>query len=377
MGHRIVLVFVLAFALSLPSTGQADKQVKAQSTQKLTPTSAGKVADAYRQQREATTLSPGDWLGLYNSERVSRYTNSGKILDTKDEAYLDGLVQEMEVSCAGTLELAYAKWLESDFSSQLYTALETSNTTTWSADSDWSNSTLSQEDLDIAAVTQFTIDQDANKLSTALTSLYGSHSFSSAKLEYHENTLLSADYGGWIFTNGRDDTFPLLLNQSDGIRTDVHVVQLDWLRNDAYRTMVYDGIGVPAGKREQSPNGFLKAVLEHAPEYPVYLALTLPKASIKKHRAALYAEGLLLRHSKIPPANNIVATEAWWEQRAKKHLISASDPINSNYVIPLTLLNNYYRKNDQLDKAEALKVYLKPVAKKTGKEQTVRSISTY
>lgn len=65
-------------------------------------------------------------------------------------------------------------------------------------------------------------------------------------LDFGYNMLVSADRGGIIFTNGDNDTYPLLcLQQVYGIRTDVRVLNLSLLNTSWYARLMRDYYGVP------------------------------------------------------------------------------------------------------------------------------------
>ncbi|MBN2380829.1 hypothetical protein JXM67_13605 [candidate division WOR-3 bacterium] len=138
-------------------------------------------------------------------------------------------------------------------------------------------------------------------------------------LDYAHNLLVSADSGGIIFTNGDNDTYPLLvLQQGHGFRKDVRVVNTSLLNTSWYAKIMRDSFNVPITYPDSvlddfvmywyRENGefvlpaliYIGHIAENAVKFengpPVYFSRTLTQSFTEKYRKNLCIEGTLSRY---------------------------------------------------------------------------------
>jgi len=139
-------------------------------------------------------------------------------------------------------------------------------------------------------------------------------------LDFGYNMLVSADRGGIIFTNGDNDTYPLLcLQQAYGIRTDVRVLNLSLLNTSWYARLMRDHYGVPITYPDEVLDTLVYVFDVNEERYilasellvrdisntaarmkngpPVYFSGTLTPELMREFREHLSREGLLHRFS--------------------------------------------------------------------------------
>lgn len=303
----------------------------------------------------------------YEHERMARYRSNGKALEPKDIDALEAVLNEWRDNAPTTASLAWAEWLHYDFSKAAFDRLVAAQNA--APDLDPATEALTR----MAAAELY---RQPELRDNAVATIQDLELFSSANHQYHRNLLAAVDPGGVVLTNGEGDTYPLLIAAYSN-RPDVTVVQLDWLRESGYRSYVCELLKIPAKKRTDNPSEFLDMALHHTADRPLYLALTLPPPMLKTHRKDLWPVGNVMLHQKAAEQANISRTVVWWENQANRETMGTNDPINVNYLIPLSLLNNHYMKTGQTHRAQVVQEWLKMLAKQPDHDRAARRVTTY
>ena len=81
-------------------------------------------------------------------------------------------------------------------------------------------------------LTQACIEGNAQAIQSAAMQLATAGTIGADKLEYASNLLSSVEVNGVLFTGSKSDTHPVIMLQFlKNMRTDVRVIEVDWLEN--------------------------------------------------------------------------------------------------------------------------------------------------
>ena len=373
MRHLHLLLWTVLIAASATAQVQSDARVNSESTyrtrsiESLPPTQA----EAAMNVAADPSPAPSYLLDQYRLERRSRYSQSGRALSGRDHNALDAQLAAMEQACGNTPAYAFAHWEHNGFLKQDYQTLKQVSATV-------ADASLSALDRTLADAIHAAIYSDDSALEQALASMSTQHSFAPASSTLQKNALHSAQANSIMITHGFEDTFALLQHQRAGLRKDVLVVHLDWLRNPDYAQRIYQQVGAVYAPAT-GPDDHLKALVKAAQlsTRPFYLSTTLPAQALKRFDGDLYPEGVLLRCHKPLAFDNILATVTWWEQRADRSHIQSGAAINRNYLIALAVLNNFYTAGGEQEKAREVQGLLQALTPSSEQQSRVKQVTTY
>lgn len=318
---------------------------------------------------ELATVAPSVLLHSYRLERTARYKDDGKILSSKDLKALEDQLNAMEVSAGNSAAFALARWEHFGYLKEDYQAFN-------DRISAGNHAGVSPLDEAVVYATYGILHNQPASRKKGMESLVMLHNFTPAATSFHRNLLTSAQPNAILFTHGFNDTFGVLAHQLRGVRTDVTVVQLDWLRNDAFRKRIYAELGIPENQWNDTPSSRLQTLTRgYAPQKPLYLSTTLPPAALRK--LDLWPEGLLLRALKPVSYDNTLSTASWWETQAVRTQLRNGESINRNYLIALSLLNNYYQKLGKEEEAAEVQSLLNALTPKPEQKTRVKQVTTY
>ena len=367
--HPIPWLLLLALLALNQNTSAQDKG------RLRTKTSSNAPAEARDMVETAAQLSPAArppavWLDVYLLERTARYGKEGRVVSPKEEEELFEVLEQMADYCPGSEAYAYAQWVHHGFQSEHYDAFKTLTQLSAGAQ-------VTPQQNAFADLTHGTLTGNETLRKRGAIELERLSSFSVSNLEFHRNALTSALPGGIIFTNGADDTYPLLMAQANGLRTDVQVIQIDWLRNTTFRKATYTAFSIPEKRFDDPADQRLKLLLKHAGNKHVYLATTLPRNALMKFDGALFPEGVLLRYAQTNTVDNVAQTVTWWENHAETTMVRSTDPICANYLIALAVLNNYYQLHGLEEQAHNVQQYLEVLTPRETEKRKVKQVSSY
>jgi len=161
---------------------------------------------------------------------------------------------------------------------------------------------------------------------------------SSSVLEYNKNILRSlSETDAILITNGWDDTYPLLTLLNEEKKKTIQVVNIEWLYDQNYRMELSAELG-KTPLPFTSPYSWINSMTENTAK-PIYYAPSIPNDELIKLQNKLSPVGLVLRKSPITGNDQKSLNLSAWN-RFSKLTMSSSEPLNKNYIIMLTLLEN-------------------------------------
>ncbi len=285
----------------------------------------------WKQVAESQANNEQAWLNYFEAARVSFVSSNSRVYSSSEKKELETIAAQV----AASLPQSYCHYYIQ------YMLIE-------KHDDSWpyllkATEIRSSPDLLDDLVCYYSILKNSSGLSQAISQLHSSGQINSELLEYNQNVLNSIEQYGVLITYGFADTYPILLLQEIyGFRKDVQIICLDWIKSNKYKVELQNRYGLSLdGLKSESEA--LKGCLK-IESYP-YVGLTLPPSLIKPYLDDLYCTGLALKYSSEPVSNiNNIAFN--WSLFKKKH-IRASEDINVNYLVPLSLLIDYYQKRNE------------------------------
>jgi len=149
--------------------------------------------------------------------------------------------------------------------------------------------------------------------------------FPSSLKDFAYNMLITAEPDAIIFTNGDNDTYPLLyLQEYENVRRDVSVVNINLLNVPSIAILMRDSLKVPITYRDselikmkpqKDPKGFwvypadnlIANIIENARKLkrPVYFSVTVDRTRIPYYVNFFVTEGLLMKMADIKTQDSI------------------------------------------------------------------------
>ena len=168
-------------------------------------------------------------------------------------------------------------------------------------------------------------------------------------MDVADDLLRSIDQNGIVITNGEMDTYPTLIKQRMyGIRKDVLVIDQRMLADAGYRQRCWSQARA-TGSVPAAGTAFVKGLL-NATTRPVFLALSLDADWAKALSNELYVTGVAMRYSH-QRVDNMVQLEERWKVMTKNMY---AGPLTANYILPGSVLLQYYRATGQEQKASRM-----------------------
>jgi len=218
--------------------------------------------------------------------------------------------------------------------------------------------------------------------------LYNSHFIPQGLLNYSYNVLMSVEKDGYLFTQGDNTTIPLWIMQDAlDIRKDIKILNTDLLAQDEYRNQIfleesikYNPENLLASTANDGIVPLLKQLPVQNPGDKFYYALTIPNENIQEVRNQLYVVGLASQASQENIDNIAIIKKNMEKEFLLDYLkvnfngeneYSTSRVLSQNYLIPIILLNEHYRKSGELEKAEEWSQLALKISQDRGKQQEV------
>jgi len=212
--------------------------------------------------------------------------------------------------------------------------------------------------------------------------------FPEGLLQYNYNVLMSVGENGILFTKGENTTLPAWIIQDImNVRPEVKIINIDLLKNKNYfRTQLKGLITGQTDKDLQSGEvevpELMASLPDLNPDQHFYYALTIPKEILKNNGQDLYIVGLATQAS--PQRIDNIATI---KQNIENNFLldyltvdfngetqySTGKIFNTNYLAPMLILDDHYKKNGDMDKAGSLEKIINKIAEETGQQDAVKN----
>ncbi|TAL45220.1 MAG: hypothetical protein EPN92_07715 [Chitinophagaceae bacterium] len=203
---------------------------------------------------------------------------------------------------------------------------------------------------------------------------YKKNELSPGLLAYGYNVLMSLDPNSVLLTQHDNDSYPVwMLQDALGIRTDVLVINIDFLILDSYREKVFKDLSItPIDLRTKSINDYglnWKTIVHHIlTNYknirPLFLGLTLFPELYEDFSKKLFVSGLTLKYSD-KPLNQVAKNKELFENLflldylkiGFTNDISQSNVNiqNLNYFKSFKIVYDYYKSNKMVDNAKKIR----------------------
>ncbi|MEQ8582350.1 MAG: SUMF1/EgtB/PvdO family nonheme iron enzyme [Marinoscillum sp.] len=185
-------------------------------------------------------------------------------------------------------------------------------------------------------------------------------------LNYAYNVLMSVGENGILITEGETTTIPIWVLQDEmGVRTDVKILNLELIENNAYQERVFGEMGI------KTRDGRIENLYEANPDQSFYYALTLPRQHFERLNDKLYVVGLASLFSETE-INNYEVLRANIEDRFLLDYLTVDfngEPktatgrtFEANYIVPFYLLKQYYDQQGDDQKSKFLEAQIKSIA---------------
>lgn len=331
--------------------------------------------------KKATTMKPSDANAWYNYYRVMRNL---KALDTTDhraysekDSSLKLIVAEMGKAVPNSFEYNLCMWISTPHTPASTKYLQRAEE-------------LGNDRLEHVAdmIVWGELERNIQRRDKYSDIWYHSKLSSPGMLYYNYNVLAGLKQNAILFTCGDNDTYPLWMLQSQGIRRDVTVLNLSLLRIPAYRAKVFNELGIANWKADSNADKetyfekeVIKKALANNKNYTVYVALTAATddyiSSIDDH---LYLIGLAYEYH-TESIDNLAILKKNFEQVFALDYLShefysdissgISEQMNMNYAVPMLKLYEHYKLSGDTQEAALLKEKILIIAKNSTYESEI------
>lgn len=346
-------------------------------------------AKLWKKELEKNPKNPEAWVNYYNANRYAHFEN----IDTEEkQAKLAKIIEDMGKAIPGTFEYYLFKHRNKHDL--------------------WDVSILEKayqlqpdrpETFD-EFITHYEATGKEDKVSEFYEKWYKSKDISPWLLNYNYNVLMSLEQNAILFTNGDNDTYPeRMLQEVKGVREDVTVINIpmSWVQPfierklkekditidiEEFKQKIFDSdLKKPASPIHRYIQELAKMLAEKYPEMPIYFALTVYEHHIKDIKDDLYIVGLAYRYSSNRIDNLALLKKNleknfrldylkydWYNETYPGKRLMAQ--IQMNYVAPMIMLAEHYKKSGEEGKAHEWKNRALELAKQAGNKKAVKDI---
>ena len=345
---RIFLLAALAITVLRASGQTKAEEIKS-------PIVSEQDADYYAVQtdlwRDIARSNPKDEQAWKNYFRAAWYKKWYNQADTT----ANGVLREMEKAVPGSYIYNYACYRK-------YMGMEESHLYARAAMKQLPE-TMDQNDYDIWFCYAAQVGDEEN-MELIAKRYYNSGLYSPYVLQYNYNELQGMEENGIYIGNGDAILIPKWIMQyAKGLHKDKAIVCMSFLALKHYREYIFRKLGVemPEFKEAKTQADYdenvFRAVeaLRKGTKRPTYFSSFNGVEINKPWEDKLYNEGLTLKYSDKPYDNFAVKRSNVEERYLLEYLIESFSPnkwdsgnrLNANYVVMLSDLLDYYKKNNQ------------------------------
>lgn len=290
-------------------------------------------APAYNRRAEKSAVQlKGEYLSL----RQNSYSQSGKHISLSEQKKLNVVLDQLERSYKDQYECLFVQMVNSNFNDSFPILLKAA--------------VQKRETNEILpyAIAAAEIEQDKTAYTQWVKTLNSKKGITRDESEWARNLLSSVTNNAYLFTYGYKDTYPLLiLQETKGIRTDVKIINIEWLQNDSYRKRILNQIGVSyTGNVIGDESNWIRSCKSSRKK--IYFASSIPGKALQNHSDQLYNTGLAFFLSDKKYDNIKVLENNWQKFEQTQMFVSGTDDaLKSNYLFGLVQLYNHYKFTDK------------------------------
>ncbi len=196
------------------------------------------------------------------------------------------------------------------------------------------------------------------------TKLRNSGFITSEVLEYNKNVLRSIESSqSYIVTNGWEDTYPLLTLLKQENKSNLEVINVEWLMDEEYRVITSLSLNISNHPFNGSPYDWIYEASQKTTSN-VYYTPTLPSSVLLKAQNSLTPMGLVFSLKNETASNQKMVCVDSWKRFSKLELVSNS-PLSKNYILLFNVLESFLSE-DKSEKGtyQQVKDYKKQLVKK-------------
>lgn len=240
-------------------------------------------------------------------------------------------------------------------------------------------------------IAYYAIKADEDKMAFYSERWLKSGEISTGILNWNYNALIGLEEDAILLTNGDNDTYPAwMLQQVEGVRTDVKVINFNLLRDKEYfkNTLAACGIKTPFTSNSGSIEGHidLMQIVDHIFQYasrPVYVNVTVPKRIRENYKDALYTVGLAFKYSEHSFNNmeilkdnveNKFLTDYLKVSFSNDKSVSVLNSMNVNYLPAFISLYKHYLKGNEKYKAKNIREVIESISAASGRSEEIREL---
>lgn len=230
------------------------------------------------------------------------------------------------------------------------------------------------KELSIQLVAYHTIQSDLDSRKKQLESMYTAGYFSSDLLGYAFDVLHTLPQNAVLLTHGVDDTFPLLIQQAvKGVRTDVLVLNLDWMQSADYRkTWAEKGYKLPTSSIIDA--AYFGELCQLNPSKPLYHGLTIPSVYLSRVPATYAVHGLVMTSGASDASNYKLYMSNFQSKSFDKATSSQGKSLMMNFVPMLLSARNHALFKGEEKLAWEITEKVLRIAKAAGREEKVKPL---
>jgi len=384
---RIILLFIVISSITA-ANAQKPEHIYGYAREQRSISWYKEQAVAWKKEVDKDPKNGDAWYNYYRVTRnLARVDTTDKRTATEKWLDVKKIVEDMEKIIPESYEYNYCKWAYEgnnfDFLPYLKKADELSN-----------GRILHLEDM----VDWGEVERNIERRDKNCRKMFEAGDASAGLLFYNYNVMAGTKPNAIIFTVGDNDTYPIWILQSQGIRKDITVLNLSLLHLDEYRNRIFKELGVDNldmdySKADKDPNAwsekrFKQEIIRHVAankkNYPVYIAVTVSGGCNDYFQSIednLYLTGLTYEFSKKPIDNMAIMKRNFEQQYALDYIDKVFYPdisaekvkyCNGNYIVPMLKLYDHYKASGDIQKQEWIKSKLLAIGRDNGSEQDIK-----
>lgn len=233
---------------------------------------------------------------------------------------------------------------------------------------------------DFSVLTSFTayhkIKGNQTELKAYLSKLYQGKYFSDDLLRYAELTLASVPKNATLITHGKNDTYPLLIQQIiKNKRADVEIISLDHLLSEEYKKeLAKKGYSMP--NRSVIDTEYLEAFVRVNKNNVIVCANSIPQPYLREISSQTNATGYgFATIDQVEAKKNNIDFYQKSLKNALPGLIKNGDRLTLGNSLPLLFdIRNSYIDRKEFDKVSEVEEWIVKIGAVTGKSKQINTI---